>query len=166
MIKNLKIFESITDKFKPPVQIYTGPIHQMYIDNFELTSTYKTLCTKKDIIVKKGAAFYKDENGFGCFEFDEILEGKKKAESNCNNVAFGRQETILPILANRIKNPTEGTRTLNSIKESSVCIYFEPSELNYSHTVSYKEFKDLLEKAKGTNKPKNTEKDKNKTKKK
>ena len=164
MVKNLKIFESITDKFKPPVQIYTGPIHQMYVDGFELTSTYKTLCTKKDIIVKEGAFFYKNENGYGCFEYNPIFEGKKKSEEACNNVIFARQESLLPILAKRISNPTEGVRILNSIKQDSVSLYFEPNELKYSHTVSYKEFKELLAKAQGTDKNKSTSKEKPKEK--
>lgn len=141
MIKNLKIFKSFFGNSKMIIPVYTGTVRIVYADEFELNDK---LYKRKDCIVKKNAEFYQVALGFKSIEYPNIVSGKDRAYEVCDMCVQGREVSLLLALTNQLNNPNEKSRILNSIKDNSRLFYFEPSELEYSHSISYSEYEELI----------------------
>lgn len=141
MIKNLKVFKSLFGNSNMIIPVYTGTIHVVYADEFGLNDK---LYKRKDCIVKKDAEFYQVSLGFKSIEYPKIIAGREKAYEISDMCVQGREVSLLLALTDQLNNPSEKNRILNSVKDNSRLFYFEPSELEYSHSISYNDYEDLV----------------------
>jgi hypothetical protein len=147
LMKNLNVFDAINNLVGNSVRIYTGPIHKIYADEFELVRG-RPLCKKKDVIVKRHASFFVCDDGknFENLDYGIILPTHEEAIRLCDDAIIKSKTTLTNVLAGRITDPKEAHRILESVKESSTSLYYIPSELEFSHNISKKDFKQLVKK--------------------
>lgn len=150
MIKDLKIFDAVSKVFKPSVEIYVGPIHKVYAEDFKLVKD-KAVYRRKDIITKKNAYFYKNGLDYINIEHDCVLPTQEEANDYCIRTMRVKQLKLTEVLKGLIDNPKEKRRFLEDVTRDSSCIYAAPSEIKYSHTISNSEFKELIKTRKVNN---------------
>lgn len=148
-MSKLSVFDAINKLVGNSIRIYTGPIHKVYADDFELDRRGRPLHRKKYAIVKKYANFYIcDESGdiFESIELGYVLPTHEDALKYCDDTFNKNKTAITNVLNGRVTDPKEAHRILESIKADSACEYYIPSELQYSHDMSKKDFKLLIKK--------------------
>lgn len=146
MVKNLNLFKAISNIFKTPVEIYKGPIHKVYADEFKLDDNGKPVYQRKDTIIKSDAEFYKRAFDFVSIDFNCILANQEEAVDYCNGVMEKRSNNLKNLLNNSKIDAKEEHRLFNKLRQDSSCVYYMADELSYSHTVSGDEFKELVKK--------------------
>lgn len=147
MVKNIRVFEAVERFFKPPVPIYTAPIHKIYADRFELlrgnVESKKTLS-----IVNEKGTFVRSGLSFWNIDFDIKLPDIDEAMAYCENSTNIRKENVKDILLNPDLNSEVAVKQLEEISDETGCIYYVPGEVVYSHTISRDEYKELIKKNK------------------
>lgn len=145
MVRKLKIFQSLEDLVKQPVEIYRGPVHKIYADEFRLVKGnfgYK----KIDEITKRDAYFYKSGYDFICLDNNEKLPNKDEAIKYCSNIVDGKKRTIIQMLADPNTTPKNLQRFLNEVMDESSCVYSDSSEIRFERKMPGKEFRELIKK--------------------
>ena len=147
-MSKLSVFDAINKIVGNSVRIYTGPIHRIYADDFELVRG-RPLCVKKDVIVKKHASFYlydANNNIFENMDYGMVIPTHSEAIKHCDDVVLKNKTALTNALSGRVNDPREIRRILESIKNDSESLYYISSELVYSHDISKKDFKQLIKK--------------------
>lgn len=145
MVRKLKIFQTLEDLVKQSVEIYTGPVHKIYADEFKLVRGnfgYK----KVDDIIKREAFFYKSGYDFICMDTGEKLPTEDEAIKYCGNIIDKKKLTIIQMLSDPNVSPKNLQRFLNEIVNESSCSFANNSEIKYARTMPGKEFKELIKK--------------------
>lgn len=128
------------------IKIYTGPIHEIYVENFSLVRG-KPIGNKKERIVNRTANFYIGNGAGGEYENIEygcVLPNREEAIKKCEATIDKNKLRILSVLNAQNSNPKEQHRILNEIKNEIQCAYYVKSELQYERTIQKKELKELI----------------------
>ncbi len=143
MVKNIKVFDSIKNIFNPPVRLYTGPIHKIYADRFELERgqiKYKrteTIVNEKGTFIKSGLAFWN-------IDYDIKLPDFYEASAYCENSVAINEKRVKNILIDPNLDTKKTIQKLDDVSTSTGCIFYVPGELVRSSIISRDEYKQLV----------------------
>ena len=143
MVKNINVFDSIKNIFKPPVQLYTGPIHKIYADRFDLERG-KVQYKRTETIVNEEGTFIKSGLAFWNIDYDIKLPDFYEASAYCENSVSIKTDTIKNILINPNLDPKKAIQRLDDISTTTGCIFYVPGELVRSSIISRDEYKALV----------------------
>lgn len=145
MVKKISLFD-----FAKHISIYEGPVHLVHADKFSMFRN-RPVYKKIDTVAKRKGNFVKSEEKEGSYEsmdYGMILYTREEAYKACDDKVKENMSKIRTALLNT-SNPKEAHRLLDEVSKESSFLYYDSNELSYSHTIPYKEYKELVKIKKG-----------------